>query len=78
MNKIGQFIKKLRKEKGLTQSQLAEKLNISFQSVSKWETGETLPDTNILLSLCDELDVEEVIFHVENQEISTFSSKILD
>ena len=56
MNKIGQFIKKLRKEKGLTQSQLAEKLNISFQSVSKWETGETLPDTNILLSLCDELD----------------------
>ena len=56
MNKIGQFIKKLRKEKGLTQAQLAEKLNISFQSVSKWETGETLPDTNILLSLCEELD----------------------
>ena len=42
MNKIGQFIKKLRKEKGLTQSQLAEKLNISFQSVSKWETGGSL------------------------------------
>lgn len=56
MNKIGNFIKKLRKEKGMTQSQLAEKLNISFQSVSKWETGETLPDTNILLSLCDVLD----------------------
>ena len=44
-----------RKEAKLTQSELAEKLNISFQSVSKWETGETLPDTNILLSLCDEL-----------------------
>ena len=56
MNKVGQFIKKLRKEKGLTQTQLAEKLNISFQSVSKWEVGETLPDTNILLSLCNELD----------------------
>ena len=56
MNKIGQFIKKLRNEKGLTQSQLAEKLNISFQSVSKWEVGETLPDTNILLLLCNELD----------------------
>ena len=56
MNKVGQYIKKLRKEKGLTQTQLAEKLNISFQSVSKWEVGETLPDTNILLSLCNELD----------------------
>ena len=56
MNKVGQFIKKLRKEKDLTQTQLAEKLNISFQSVSKWEVGETLPDTNILLSLCNELD----------------------
>lgn len=55
MNKIGQYIKKLRKEKGLTQTQLANKLNISFQSVSKWEVGETLPDTNILLSLCNEL-----------------------
>lgn len=56
MNEIGQFIKKLRKEKGMTQIQLAEKLNISFQSVSKWEIGETLPDTNILLALCNELD----------------------
>lgn len=55
MNKIGEFIKKTRKEKGMTQIQLADKLNISFQSVSKWETGETLPDTNILLTLCDEL-----------------------
>ena len=56
MNEIGLFIKKLRKEKGLTQSELAEKLNISFQAVSKWENGETLPDTAILLDLCNELD----------------------
>lgn len=56
MNEVGQYIKKLRKNKGLTQTQLAEKLNISFQSVSKWENGETLPDTNILLDLCNELD----------------------
>ena len=56
MNEIGLFIKKLRKEKGLTQSGLAEKLNISFQAVSKWENGETLPDTAILLDLCNELD----------------------
>lgn len=57
MNKIGKFIKRLRKEKGLTQTQLAEKLNISFQAISKWENGETLPDTNILLSLSNELGI---------------------
>ena len=36
---IGNYIKKLRKEKRYTQKQLAEKLNVSFQAVSKWETG---------------------------------------
>ena len=56
MNEIGNYIKKLRKERGLTQQQLAEKLFISFQAVSKWETGETLPETGILLKLCDILD----------------------
>lgn len=55
MNEIGIYIKKLRKNKNLTQQQLANKLNVSFQAVSKWETGETLPDTNILLDLCYEL-----------------------
>ncbi len=56
MNEIGKYIKKLRKIKNLTQQQLANTLNVSFQAVSKWETGETLPDTNILLDLCYELD----------------------
>ena len=56
MNEIGLYIKKLRKEKGLTQQQLADKLNVSFQAVSKWETGETLPDTGLILDLCNELD----------------------
>ena len=55
MNEIGLYIKKLRKEKGLTQQQLADILNVSFQAVSKWETGETLPDTGLLLDLCNEL-----------------------
>ena len=55
MNEIGLYIKKLRKEKGMTQSELADKLNVTFQAVSKWETGETLPDTSLLLDLCDEL-----------------------
>jgi len=48
---IGQYIQRMRKEKGLSQKTLAEKLNISFQAVSKWETGESLPDIGILLEL---------------------------
>ena len=51
--KIGNYIQNLRKKAGLTQKDLADKLNISFQAVSKWETGESLPDTGILLDLAD-------------------------
>ena len=54
--KIGQYIQHLRKAAGMTQKELAEKLNISFQAVSKWENGDTLPDTGILLELCDLLN----------------------
>ncbi len=54
--KIGRYIRNLRKAAGMTQKELAEKLNISFQAVSKWEKGDTLPDTGILLELCDALN----------------------
>lgn len=54
--KIGQYIQHLRKAAGMTQKALAEKLNISFQAVSKWENGDALPDTGILLDLCDVLN----------------------
>ena len=54
--RIGQYIQRLRKAAGMTQKDLAQKLNISFQAVSKWETGETLPDTGLLLELCDVLN----------------------
>ncbi len=54
--KIGRYIQHLRKSAGMTQKDLAEKLNISFQAVSKWENGDTLPDTGILLDLCDVLN----------------------
>lgn len=54
--KIGHYIQHLRKAAGMTQKDLAEKLNISFQAVSKWENGDALPDTGILLDLCDLLD----------------------
>mgnify|MGYP000734206917 CR=1 FL=1 len=54
---IGKYIKELRKRKGYTQSELGGELNISFQTVSKWETGSTLPDSNILLDLSEVLDI---------------------
>ena len=54
--KIGRYIRHLRKTAGMTQKELAEKLNISFQSVSKWENGDALPDTAILPDLCDILN----------------------
>lgn len=49
---IGKFIAKCRKEKKLTQAQLAEKLNITDRAVSKWETGKSMPDSSIMLELC--------------------------
>ncbi len=61
--KIGAFLKGLRNEKGLTQEQLAERLNVSNRSVSRWETGSTLPDISILIELAEfyEVDIKEVI-----------------
>jgi len=49
---IGKFISACRKEKKLTQMQLAEKLNITNRAVSKWETGKSVPDASIMLDLC--------------------------
>lgn len=49
---IGKFIARCRKEKKLTQAQLAEKLNITDRAVSKWETGKSMPDSSIMLELC--------------------------
>lgn len=54
---IGKFIAACRKEKELTQMQLAEKLNITNRAVSKWETGKSCPDTSIMLELCDILGI---------------------
>ena len=53
---IANRLQKLRKENGYSQEELADKLGISRQAVSKWETGENLPDTALLLDLCEELD----------------------
>ncbi len=55
--KVGQFIQSLRKEKNLTQKELADKIGISNKAISKWETGRSMPDTSILDILCKELNI---------------------
>lgn len=55
--KVGKFIATKRKEVGLTQQQLADKLGISFQAISKWENGSAYPNVDILYDLAIELGV---------------------
>ena len=55
--KIGKFIARRIKNAGMTQVQLAEKLNITDRAISKWETGKAMPDTSIMLDLCDILKI---------------------
>ena len=55
--KIGRFIAECRKRENLTQMQLAEKLNITDRAVSKWECGKAMPDSSIMLSLCEILKI---------------------
>ena len=55
--KIGKFIAALRKEKGYTQQELAEKLNVSNKSISRWENGNTMPDLSLIPPLCEILDI---------------------
>lgn len=52
---IGKYIAKLRKEKKITQEELAEKLGVSSKSISRWETGRNMPDLSLITSLCKEL-----------------------
>lgn len=55
--KIGKFIAECRKKNNLTQMQLAEKLNITDRAISKWENGKAIPDSSIMLDLCNELKI---------------------
>ena len=74
--KIGKFIAECRRGVGLTQMQLAEKLNITDRAVSKWETGRAMPDSSIMLELCRVLKInvndllcgERVIMEKYNSE----------
>lgn len=55
--KIGRFIAECRKKNNLTQMQLAEKLNITDRTVSKWENGKSMPDSSVMLDLCGILKI---------------------
>ncbi len=55
--KIGKFIANLRKEKNMTQQELAKKLGVTDRAISKWENGRGLPDYSLLQDLCDTLSI---------------------
>ena len=61
--KTGEFLKHLRKDRGLTQEQLAEHFYISSRTVSRWETGSNMPDVDMLIELADfyDVDIREII-----------------
>ena len=61
--KIGMFLQELRKEKGLTQEQLAEQLGVARRTVSRWEIGANMPDLDILVELSDlyAVDLREIL-----------------
>ncbi len=61
--KIGKFLKDLRKNKELTQEQLAEQFRVSSRTISRWENGNNMPDVDVLIELADffEVDIRELI-----------------
>ena len=67
--KVAQQIMTLRKEKGLTQSELGDRVGVSFQAVSKWERGETLPDVAVLPDLAKvfETSIDNILMGAEKQ-----------
>lgn len=79
---IGKFIALRRKEKNLTQEQLAEKLGVSNKTISKWETGKCMPDYSIVRNLCEELGItiaELMDGKVSENNVSSFKEEqILD
>ena len=69
MRKVGEQISTLRKSKGITQNELGERVGVSFQAVSKWERGETLPDIAVLPDLANVLEtsIDNILIGGEKQ-----------
>lgn len=83
--KAGCFFKELRKEKGLTQEQLAEQLHVSGRTISRWETGKNMPDLDILIEMADfyDVDIRELIdgerkSEIMNKELEETVLKVAD
>lgn len=70
--KIGKFISKCRKEKNMTQEELAEKLNVNVKSISRWENGKNMPDYSVIEILCDTLDINvNELLNGEKENVNT-------
>lgn len=74
--KVGEQIAMLRKSKNLTQNELGERLGITFQAVSKWERGETLPDISMLVDLANVLETTTDYILTGGEKSLTFKGKI--
>ncbi len=83
--KIGSFIRELRKEQGITQEQLAEQFNVSTRTISRWETGHNMPDISLLVEISEFFDVSipEIIngerkSETINEEVKEVAEKLSD
>lgn len=83
--KIGSFLRELRKEQRITQEDLAEKLNVSSRTISRWETGSNMPDISLLIEIADFFDVSipEIIngerkSEKMNEEVREVAEKLSD
>ena len=71
--KIGGFLRELRKEKELTQEQLAEKLHVSNKTVSKWETAKGLPDISLIPPLCSIFNVSaDMLLGIDTESLPNY------
>ena len=83
--KIGSFLRELRKEQRITQEDLAEKLNISSRTISRWETGSNMPDISLLIEIADffNVSIPEIIngerkSEKMNEEVREVAEKLSD
>ena len=76
-DKVGKFIKELRKKNNLTQNELADKFGVTYQAVSKWENGKSIPDVSILKEIGKEYNVSiDEILNENKNNIKKDSHKI--
>ncbi len=77
--KIGEFLKKLRKDNNLTQAEFADKLGVTYQAVSKWENGKNIPDIAILkeISKIFDVNIDEIISGEKSKEKNKKASLII-